>query len=101
MLKIEKDTNSSNFFLLIYKLFFAQTNIELNTEKALEEATVCAQQAYTIAINNDILVNLSKIANTLINLYSIAGQNTSDTNIKLEFENKIKNIQNTIQNIIS
>ena len=101
LLKMEKDTNSSNYFLLAYKTLFARVNAEQNPEKTLEETMVCAQQAYSIAVKNELFTNLPLIADLLIFVYTIIIQNTENENIKKEYGYKIDNIKVSMQKIFS
>ena len=62
---------------------------------------VCAQQAYSIALKNELFTNLPQIADILIFVYTIIMQKSENENTIQEYGNKIENIKVSLQKIFS
>lgn len=99
LLKAEKDQNSSDFFLLLYKTFLSEIILNENNTNEIEKLKFLAEHAYTIAIKKQIFTTLPLIAEVLIVVYTAIINSTDSDITKQEYQMKVENIKFTMAQI--
>ena len=101
ILKMEKDSNLSEFFMLLFKVFTAELMINTNLQNKFEQILYSAEQAFDISVKNKIFVYLPQIADMLIFLYNQIVSSQQPENIVNQYNMKIRYVQDTMAAIFN
>ena len=92
LLQLEKDVNSTELVTLLFKILMSE--IMLSSGRNIEQALICAEQAFDIALKNRQFIFVNKIANILMYIYNTILNTETDVNLIQNFQNKINNLNN-------
>ncbi|MBS4759433.1 MAG: hypothetical protein KHX03_01890 [Clostridium sp.] len=97
MLSMENDENISDYFIMLFKTFYAE--LMLHRSK-FEEALFCTEQAFDIAVKNRLVLNLPKIADMLAFIYNQILSSGQPAEIQEIYKNKFKNLQQVMSQVM-
>ncbi len=99
ILKMEKDANLSDIFILLFKIFSSEINLSSASQVKLEQPLYNCEQAFDISLKKQIYLYLPQIADMLIFVYNKILSGNQASSIQDVYKNKIQQIQLTMREI--
>lgn len=92
-LKMEKDSNITDFFTMMFKFLSAEIMLTTNPQNKFEQALFCAEQSFDTALKNKMYIYLPPMADMLVFMYNaILSAPEQPKEILDSFTKKIDNI---------
>lgn len=97
LLRIENDKNASIILNIMYKML--ATEFMLSIGNNLEQAMVCAEQVFDLAVKKRCYIFAPNIANILMLIYNLFINNNAEEKVVQEFQVKIQNLNNVMSRL--
>lgn len=101
LLKMEKDSNISEFFMLIFKTFFSEIMLTSGPKHNFEQALYSCEQAFESSVKRQLYVYLPQIADMLIFIYNQILNSQQTQEIIDTYQKKIQYVQQTMTGIFN
>ena len=96
---MENDSNCSDIFDLLFKVFSAQIGLEKNNLQLYEQIVFVLEQSFSLAVKKQVYLNLPMIANALQYVYNSVLNIANDDNIVVVYRNKIDSLNRTMSKL--
>lgn len=101
VLKMEKDSNITEFFMLLFKTFSAEIMLTTDPQHKLEQALYSCEQAFDSSLKKQLYVYLPQIADMLIFIYNQILSSQQSKEIEDIYQKKLVNVQQTMNGIFN
>lgn len=99
ILKMENDSNCSELFELLFKVFSAQIMLEKNNPEYFEQIVFTLEQAFSLALKKQIYLNLPIISDALQYVYNAILSMANNENTVVVYRNKIDKLNSTMSKL--